>query len=108
MKLVRNLFLTARFFYGAGALIALMTLSYPFPFLLPFAKTGCIIFPIVVVIDILLVFNRNVSIQVKRKTPSVLSLGDANEIKLTLFSRSGMKLAAEIIDELPEQFQVRN
>ncbi|HEY8935231.1 MAG TPA: DUF58 domain-containing protein [Cyclobacteriaceae bacterium] len=108
MKLIRNLFLTNRFFYGASLLIVAMILSYPFPFLLPFAKTGCILYALIIAIDLILLFNKTINIEIKRKAPSVLSLGDSNTITLSLLNRSGLKLSAELIDELPEQLQIRN
>ncbi|HTJ50637.1 MAG TPA: DUF58 domain-containing protein [Cyclobacteriaceae bacterium] len=108
MKLIKNLFLTNRFFYGVSLLIAAMILSYPFPFLLPYAKTGCILFFVIIAIDFLLLFNKTISIEIKRKAPSVLSLGDINTITLVLLNRSGLKLSTELIDELPEQLQTRD
>lgn len=108
MKLIKNLFLANRFFYGVFMLIAVMTLSYPFPFLLPSAKAACILFGVLVAIDLVLLFNRSIRIDVKRKTASVLSLGDENTVTLTILNLSNLTLNAEVIEELPEQLQVRN
>jgi uncharacterized protein (DUF58 family) len=108
MKFIQTLFLTSRFFYGVSILIAGMVLSYPFPFLLPYAKTAVILFAVVVAVDILSLYNRTIVIQVKRKTPPVLSLGDENTITLTLLNKSTLNLTAEVIDELPEQLQIRD
>lgn len=108
MNLFKNLFLTSRFFFGVGILIAALVLSYPFPLLLPIAKTACILFAVIVMIDIVLLFNKSVNIEIKRKTPSVLSLGDPNPLTLILLNKSRLKLNAEVIDELPEQLQIRN
>ncbi len=108
MKLIKNVFLTSRFFYGMSLLIAGMILSYPFPFLLPYAKTGCILFPVIIAIDFILLFNRTIKIEIKRKTTSVLSLGDDNHVVLTILNKSNLTFNAEIIDEIPEQLQQRN
>jgi uncharacterized protein (DUF58 family) len=108
MKIVKNLFLTSRFFYGMSLLIGAMILSYPFPIILSVAKAGCILFVLVVVIDILFLFNRNIVVEVRRKTPSVLSLGDHNTITLLLQNKSNTRLDGELIDELPEQLQIRD
>lgn len=105
---MKNLFLTARFFYGATALIGLMLLSYPFDALLPLAQTGCILYGVVVLIDILLLYNGSIRIPMKRSTPPVLSLGDENTITITLHNQSGSRLYGELIDEIPAQFQLRN
>lgn len=108
MQLIKNLFLTNRFFYGISVLVTVLILSFPFPFLFPYAKTACILFAFIAVIDAILLFNRSVKIEAKRKTPSVLSLGDDNPIALTLLNKSNLLLTAEVIDELPEQLQLRN
>jgi uncharacterized protein (DUF58 family) len=108
MKLVRDLFLSGRFYVGISILIAALILSYPFSFLFPYAKTACILYALLVVIDAILLFNRGVRVDVNRETPTVLSLGDENEILLTLQSKSKLELDAEVIDELPEQLQMRN
>jgi uncharacterized protein (DUF58 family) len=105
---MKNTFLSNRFYYGLACLIAIMMLAYAFPFLLAIAKTACILFAVVVVIDAVLLFNRSTIVFIKRETPPVFSLGDDNTVTLTLLNKSGIKLHAELIDELPEQFQVRD
>src|SRR5688572_10594510 len=105
---MKNFFLTGRFYYGMAFLIACMMLSHAFPGLLPIAKTACVLYAVIVLIDIVLVFNQNVKMTIQRETPPVLSLGDDNTITLRLTNKSGIKLYMEVIDELPEQFQVRN
>lgn len=105
---MKHLFLASRFYYVMTALIAAMMLSYPFPLLLPLVQTGLVLFFVVVTIDILILYGKNISVTAARETAQVLSLGDNNEIKLTILNRSPISLHTEIIDELPEQFQIRN
>ena len=108
MAFFRNLFVTERFFYIMAALTLMMMLSYAFPILLPVVK-GC--FPVLAVVciaDCLLLFNRRVNVSVHRDMPAVFSLGDDNQVQIHLFNRSGLKLKADVIDELPEQFQIRD
>jgi uncharacterized protein (DUF58 family) len=108
MKLIKDLFVSNRFFYIMGGLTLAMMLSHPFPFLLPLVKTGFFLFMIMCLIDIVLLFNSRVVVSVERETTPVLSLGDDNPVSLSFYNRSGQKLWVEVIDELPEQFQVRN
>lgn len=105
---MKNLFLTNRFFYGMAVLIATMMLSYAFPFLLAFVKTACILYAVVVIIDITLLYGKSIVILIIRETPPVLSLGDENTITISLTNKSGIMLHAELVDELPEQFQKRD
>jgi uncharacterized protein (DUF58 family) len=108
MKLIKNLFLTNRFFYVMGALVITMMLSYAFPFLFALVKTSCVLFLVLIAIDAIFLHNKTVAIQVTRETPSVFSLGDDNTIHLLLINRSRISFNIELIDELPAQFQLRN
>jgi uncharacterized protein (DUF58 family) len=105
---MKNLFLTNRFYYGMAFLIAAMLLSYAFPFLLPYVKTGCVLYAVVFLIDITLLYNKGVRIELHRDVPPVLSLGDDNTITVTAVNKSNIPLRGELIDELPEQFQIRD
>jgi uncharacterized protein (DUF58 family) len=108
MNFVRNTFLTNRFFYAMACLIFLLVFSYAFPFLFPVAKTVAILFAVLCFIDVLLLFNKGTRIVVHRETTAVFSLGDDNPVKLTLENSSRTTLHVQLIDELPEQFQMRN
>lgn len=105
---MKNIFLAPRFYHAMIALIAFLMLSYPYSFLLPFAQAGVILFLLIVVIDIILLHHRNIKVLVERETPPVLSLGDENKISLYIQNRSRQNLYFNVIDELPEQFQIRN
>lgn len=108
MNLLRNLYLTNRFYLVLAALIGAMMASYAFPDLMPLVQTAIVLLALAVGIDILLLFNRRIDLDVVRETPGVLSLGDLNPIKLVVRSKASMMLYVSLIDELPEQFQERN
>ena len=108
MRIVKDLFLPNRFFYAAGVLILGMILSYAFPFLLAVMGTACVLFLVVLVIDLILLFNKHVQVEAERETPSVLSLGDDNTITLSVKNNSGIRLYIDVVDEIPEQFQIRD
>jgi uncharacterized protein (DUF58 family) len=105
---MKDFFLASRFYYVMTVLIAAMMLSYPFPMLLPLVQTAVVLFAIAVIIDTLILFGRTVLVKMERETPQVLSLGDKNEIRVEIANTSGIRFHAELIDELPEQFQIRN
>jgi uncharacterized protein (DUF58 family) len=108
MQLIRNLFFTTRFFYGMSVLIAGLVMSYPFPVFLPVAKTACVLYALITIIDMVLLFNQRVRMEVDREMATVLSLGDDNVVTITVKNDSGITLQSDIVDELPEQLQVRN
>lgn len=108
MDLIRNLYLTNRFYLVLALLTGAMMMSYAFGFLMPLVETSIVLLALAVGIDVLMIFSGRVDIDVVRETPGVLSLGDPNPIKLTIRSKARMSLHVMVIDELPEQFQERN
>lgn len=108
MKVIRNLFVASRFFFVMGMFILLMTLSYAFSSLLPVVITGLVAFVAVFIADVVILFSRRVKVDVSRTTSPIFSLGDENEVVVDIANLSGLRLKAEVIDELPEQLQERN
>ncbi len=86
----------------------LMLLAYPFEILLPVTLAGLVLFALIAFSDILLLYSKRVNITAKRSLTKVLSLGDANPVELSLRNASSIKLYVTLIDEIPEQFQIRN
>ena len=88
--------------------ILIFSLSYPFPILFPLALTAFVVVVALFFVDIILLFNANVAIKVRRRLPKVFSLGDPNKVVLELTNQSDKKLFLTVIDELPFQFQKRD
>lgn len=108
MKLIRNLYLKSRFFALIAGTVALFTISYPFPVLFVLAQ-GCLLILIAFTsLDIFLLFRNKEPLSAIRSHSQVLSLGDANQIKINLKNKYDFKTSIKIIDELPEQLQERN
>lgn len=108
MRLIRNVFLTDRFFFAAGGLTLGMMLSFGFPFLFPIVISGLLIFGILCMVDVFLLFNGGVAVSCQRETAPVLSLGDDNPVVIRFANLSRMNVSLEVIDELPQQFQIRD
>lgn len=105
---LKSLFLNGRFFLGGGIILFVLVLSYPFEILLPVALTAILIFLLLVLFDTLMIYGAGVSLHASRSASRMLSLGDDNPITITLRNNSSLNLNVTLIDELPEQFQVRN
>ncbi len=108
IKLLKNIYLTNRFFILFGGIITCFVISFPFGFLFPVAQTLFVLGCVLVVIDVFLLFNRSVIIKCRRRLPKLFSLGDPNAVKLELHNQSNQQLKLRIIDELPFQFQKRD
>ena len=59
-------------------------------------------------IDLLLLYRNSSGIEAERHLPERLSNGDDNRVRFTVANRYVFKVFLEVIDELPEQFQIRN
>jgi uncharacterized protein (DUF58 family) len=107
-NLFTQLYLSNRFFALFGGVILLFSLSYPFPILFSLALTGFVVATALVLVDMILLFNPNVEVKVRRRLPKIFSLGDANKVVLELTNQADRNLLLTVIDELPFQFQKRD
>jgi uncharacterized protein (DUF58 family) len=105
---IANLYLNPRFFYAAAVVILLMILSYSFVLLLSISMAAFVLLVLATVFDGMFVYGEKMKIEARRVTPKVLSLGDKNFIEVIVQNKAPVRLSITIIDELPEQFQVRN
>lgn len=106
--MLKNLFLTRRFFLAFGLVIVLFIVSYSFGWLMAVAQTALVVVCGIVLADAILLFNAKTRLSAVRRTPKLMSLGDANRIFLDLENRSFNALTVNVIDEIPMQFQKRD
>lgn len=105
---MKNLYLTNRLFWLLGGFIVLFGLSFAVDVLFPLIQALFVLAMAGLMLDIWLLFNRNVRITAARDLPRLFNLGDLNAIKIKLQNNANLKLDITIIDELPVQFQIRD
>jgi uncharacterized protein (DUF58 family) len=103
-----KVYLTDRFFYLFGGIIALFTLAYPFGVLFPLALTAFTVGMVLVLADVALLYLRRPQMQCRRETAPIFSLSDPNPVSIHLANTGPLRLSVNIIDELPVQFQRRD
>ncbi len=108
MKLIKNLYLTNLFFYIFGAVIAIFVTSFVLPILFSIGQALLVIASAVFLVDLMLVFHPQAKVKCERILPKVFSLNDENTIRITLYNDYSLSLNLTIIDELPDQFQIRD
>ncbi len=108
LNVIKNTYLTNRFFMGLGGTAVLFALSFGIPILFPVAQTALALFGLFFVADLAITFNPSFVLSCKRKLPKVLSLSDENTVNLELDSSFNIPLKLEVVDELPIQFQDRD
>ena len=107
-KVFWDVYLPIRFFILLGLCIVLFILSYFFPALFVFAKTGISVFSILVVLDYIFLFAAGLPPSAKRVMADRMSNGDENKVELQVINKMPGTVKMEIIDELPVQFQKRD
>ena len=89
-------------------MVTLFLLSFAFTWLFPIAQGILGLFIAVTLIDIFILFLSTGKITAERTFNPQLSLGDENPVKIILKSSYTMPVNTIVIDELPDELQVRN
>ena len=107
-KYFLDLFLKRRFFIGLAALMALFIISFYIPALEPASITVFIVFIIFCIVDYSLLFFTKKSPYAQRIAAHRFSNGDENKIELIVKNELSFPVHLDVIDELPEQLQMRH
>ncbi len=108
MKFLKPFYIQNRFFYACITLLVLFVLSFVFPQWFNIVKLLFLVLLVFTVLDILLLYTAKHGIKGSRHLPEKLSNGDENPISLSIDNYYTFPINILIIDEIPEQFQVRN
>ncbi len=107
-KYIGDLFISNRFYLYWGSCVLMFIISFFIPVLYPLVRMLFLLFVIIVSVDYFYLFFIAKAPNVTRIISDRLSNGDENRVVLEVINRMNYPLDIEIIDELPEQFQMRN
>ncbi len=96
------------FFIGLAALMALFIISFYIPALEPASITIFIVFIIFCIVDYSILFFTKKSPYAQRNAAHRFSNGDENKIELLVKNDLSFPVHLDVIDELPEQLQMRH
>jgi uncharacterized protein (DUF58 family) len=108
VQLLRSLYFTRFFYYALAAATALFVLAFLFPALLLLAKVLLGVFGLLVGVEAAALFLRPAGVLARRTLAEKLSNGSDNPVFIHLENRYPFPVWAEVIDELPFQFQQRD
>ena len=108
MKLLKQLYINNLFFYALMAVIVVFCLAFIFPALYNAAWYLLLILLSFFGLDFIILFATKTGIEAERITPEKLSNGDENPIIVTIKNFYTFTVIARVIDEIPDQFQIRN
>ncbi len=108
VKYIGDLFINMRFFAAVGGFVALFVTTFYFPVLLIPAKALLFVFVLFCLMDYMMLFFTRRNPWAERITHNRFSNGDDNIVTLKVKNEFNFPVRAEVIDELPEQLQIRN
>jgi len=108
MKFLKSLYIHKQLYIYIALASVCFLLSYWIPVLYAVAwiLTICII--VLLLIDILLLYQPKNALNARRILPDKFSNSDNNPIPITITNNYGFKIHLDVIDELPIQFQKRD
>ncbi|HEX9512807.1 MAG TPA: DUF58 domain-containing protein [Puia sp.] len=107
-RFYKSLFFSRRFYIGLVVVIFLFVLAYGIPFLFVIAQLGTLFIALAAALDYLVLFSRKDPVTARRECSERFSNGDPNPVKLVVNNLYPFQVSLHIIDELPDQFQLRN
>ncbi len=108
MKFFKRLFLTNLLLYCILGVIACFLIGFTVDIFFSIGKLALIVLAVLALLDMLLLFGKSEGIHGQRIIADKLSNGDENEIKINLENYYSFLTKIRVIDELPEQLQIRD
>ena len=108
MKVLRNLYITNRFFWMMMSIVFLFIVSWAIPILFLIAKILLVAFVLLCTADVFILFNKKVNVKCGRELADIISLGNLYKVNIAIESKANLRLMIHLVDELPMQFQERN
>ena len=107
-RFYKSLFFSRRFYWTFVGIIFLFVFSFGVPFLFTIAQLFLLFLALVVILDYVVLFMRREPVIVKRRMADRFSNGDPNPVHLSVTNQYPFPVSLRIIDELPEQLQLRD
>lgn len=108
INFLKQIYLSNLFFQVLAGLAFTFLAGYFIPSIGAFAEILFFGFLIIFGIDLVLIFSKKDPVSGKRFVPKRLSNGDENLIRLQISNQYNFGIRAEIVDEVPHQFQIRD
>jgi uncharacterized protein (DUF58 family) len=107
-NILKNIYFNNLLYYVVAAEVVLLVFSFFFPVLTTFAEYALILIPVLLLVDIIILFANKNGVWARRNTFDKLSNGDENPIQIFIENHYLFPARLIVIDELPFQFQARD
>lgn len=106
MKFRKEIFLDKFFFYAMSVVAFGFCLGFFFPIMFQISQLALFALILFVLVDFILLFSSKKTISIEREVNDRLSNSDKNIVKLKLINHFPFRIRFNILDEIPEQFQI--
>ena len=107
MNILKQYYFDKKAYQSVGVIVFLYILAYFYNAIEVVADISITLFIIFLFIDLMLLIKK-IDLNIYRKAPEKMSLGDENEIQIFFTGISFLEQKAEIIDDAPNQFQLHD
>jgi uncharacterized protein (DUF58 family) len=107
LRFYKSLFIGRRWYQLAVAVIVLFILSFGIPLLFTVAQLLLLFLVVVTMLDYVVLFATRPPVEVERVMADRFSNGDENAVRLVVRNRYPFPVRLRLIDEAPDQFQLR-
>ena len=108
MKRIKPFYVQNRFFYACIGIMVLFVLSFIFPRGFAVVKLLVLLLAVLTILDSIILFAAKIGVRGHRNLPEKFSNGDENPVNLVIENYYTFNVNVNIIDEIPEQFQIRD
>ncbi|WP_179348705.1 DUF58 domain-containing protein [Winogradskyella pacifica] len=108
MNFLKSLYIHSQLYIYIAMASVCFLLSFWLPVLYAVAWIVTIIIAVLLLIDLLLLYQPKDAINARRILPDKFSNSDNNPVPITITNKYGFKTYIDVIDELPVQFQKRD
>ena len=106
--MIRSFYLDKLVYYIAATAAIVYVLSFFFPPLFNAANVLLVLLGIGIVMDVIILYSKKNGLTAERLVGERFSNGDENKVSIHIYNNFRFPVTAEVIDELPFQFQERD
>ncbi|MCP4456452.1 MAG: DUF58 domain-containing protein, partial [Cytophagales bacterium] len=105
---IKDIYLHSNLLRALLVVVGLFCLGFPYPIFIAVAKIALMCIILLIIIDLSILFSSKNLVTCERIMEDKLSNGDHNPIILQLSGMSGFTMDIDIVEEFPDQLQIRD
>ncbi len=108
MRVLRDTYLTGRFFTCLLLGVFALVMAYVYPLLLIWVIGALLVCAVMLLLELITLYRRTQGVESSRIVSEKLSNGEENPVRIVVRNRYPVSIYCRLIDEIPVEFQNRN